>query len=200
MARILAVGAHPDDVEVGCGGTLLLHRQIGDALTLVVVSDGAMGGDSHIRQAEQENAAQKLGADLIMLGRPDCNVGGGLPTQLSVLVDKISPDIVYSHGAADVHQDHISTHMAIMSATRGIESVLLFESPRSPAQSRGAFVDISTVIEDKIALVACHGSQLIRSPLLSEKLLRARCALHGGLVGAHFAERFDVIRLVRSLG
>ncbi len=63
MRRVLAVGAHPDDIELGCGGTLLAHAAAGDAVTLLVDTDGGKGpGDLEERRAEQEQAARTLGA------------------------------------------------------------------------------------------------------------------------------------------
>ena len=197
--RILAIGAHPDDAEIGCGGTLLLHRRVGDTLTLVVVSDGAMGGDSAIRRTEQESSARMLGAELVMLGRPDCDLGSSLSVELSAVVDKISPDVVYTHSSDGVHGDHAATHAAAVAAARDISSLLLFESPRSSLSARGVFVDISSVIDDKVDLLHCHGSQLIKSPFLSINLLKARSAIHGAQIGAEFAERFEVVRLVRVI-
>ena len=62
--RVLAIGAHPDDIEFGCGGTLLRHRLAGDAITLLVMTTGEQGPDGDLRTREQEQAATLLGADL----------------------------------------------------------------------------------------------------------------------------------------
>ena len=73
--RVLAVGAHPDDIELGCGGALLAHRARGDEITLLVMTTGEEGPqDARSRIREQEDAAALLGATLLWGGFPD---GGG---------------------------------------------------------------------------------------------------------------------------
>ena len=56
--RILAIGAHPDDLEYGCGGALLRHVQRGDQVHLAIVTDGSQGGDPELRRQEQREAAR----------------------------------------------------------------------------------------------------------------------------------------------
>ena len=62
---ILAIGAHPDDIELGCGGALLAHRRAGEAVWLLVMSAGTGGGVSAIRKHEQSVAARRLDAELL---------------------------------------------------------------------------------------------------------------------------------------
>ena len=69
--RILAVGAHPDDVELGCGGLLAAS---GASITVLINSDGRRGGQWAIRRQEAEQAAAQLGADLIWRGLVDTRV------------------------------------------------------------------------------------------------------------------------------
>ena len=78
MRRVLAVGAHPDDIELGCGATLLAHSAAGDAVTMLVMTGGenGPGDDATItgRRLEQEQAARTLGARLLWGGQVDCTV------------------------------------------------------------------------------------------------------------------------------
>ena len=67
--RILAIGAHPDDIEAGCGGTLLKYAQKGHRIFLMVMTAGDKGGSSGIRKREQARAAKQLGVEKIFLGR-----------------------------------------------------------------------------------------------------------------------------------
>ena len=62
--RVLAIGAHPDDVEIGCAGTLARHHASGDMLHILTLSRGAAGGDVNVRTAEAQRAAALLGAKL----------------------------------------------------------------------------------------------------------------------------------------
>ncbi len=70
--RILAIGAHPDDIEFGCGGTLIKYARQGHEPFLLVMTDGSGGGDGALRQKEQEASARILRASrLIWGGYPD---------------------------------------------------------------------------------------------------------------------------------
>ena len=68
--RILAIGAHPDDIEAGCGGTLLKYAQNGHRIFLMVMTDGDKGGSSDVRKREQERSAKQLRAEKIFWGVP----------------------------------------------------------------------------------------------------------------------------------
>ncbi len=77
MRRVLAIGAHPDDIELGCGATLLAHHAAGDQVTMLVVTggeNGPVGSDGPGRRRGQEAAARILGARLRWGGLVDCAV------------------------------------------------------------------------------------------------------------------------------
>ncbi|MFI6940231.1 PIG-L deacetylase family protein [Streptomyces sp. NPDC050418] len=197
MSRhIMAVGAHPDDIEYGCGGALLRHAESGDAVTMVVLSDGARGGPPTQRLAEQLSACGQIGAELEMLERPDGDLGPVLPLidSLEHLIGEREPDIVYTHLARDQHQDHAATHHAVRVAARRCRNLLLFESPSSAPLERGVVVDISDHIKQKIALLAHHASQVARMPQLGEEGITARAYLHGTRFGCRYAELFEPVR------
>ncbi|BBC38367.1 hypothetical protein SGFS_096610 [Streptomyces graminofaciens] len=200
--RVLAVGAHPDDIEFGCGGALLRHAAQGASITLVVVSDGARGGDATERAAEQTRAAEALGAKVVMLRLPDGRLGplDELVTLLEEEIASADPDLVYTHLPEDTHQDHIQTHRAMRIAARQLANVLLFESPRSPLLSSGIGVNIGSVIKEKATLLSTHASQVRTRPELRSKSVRARAFLHGTRFGCDFAEMFVPLRFALPLG
>ncbi len=199
---VLAIGAHPDDIEFGCGGALLRHAARGASITLVVLSDGALGGDPLERAAEQDDAARMLGAKAVMLHRPDGQLGP-LHQLVSLLEEEIAhaaPDLVYAHLPEDVHQDHVRTHQAMSAAARRLDNVLLYESPRSPLLSSGISVDIGSVIEQKTALLAAHASQTGTRRELGAEAVRARALLHGTRSGCDYAEMFLPLRFSLPFG
>ncbi|KPI13468.1 LmbE family protein [Actinobacteria bacterium OK074] len=200
--RVLAIGAHPDDIEFGCGGALLRHAAQGASITLVVMSDGARGGDTTERAAEQAQAAAMLGAKVVMLQLPDGRLGE-LPHLVALLeaeIANVDPDLVYTHLPEDTHQDHVQTHQAMRIATRNLSSVLLFESPRSPLLSSGIAVDISTVVGRKADLLSAHVSQVKDRRELSDEAVRARALLHGTRFGYDYAEVFTPLRFGLPFG
>jgi LmbE family N-acetylglucosaminyl deacetylase len=194
--RVLAVGSHPDDVEFGCGGALLRHVARGDSVTVAVLSDGERGGDPRVRVREQSAATALLGAELVMLHLPDGALGP-LVTVVELLepvIAAVRPDVIYTHDSVDSHQDHVATHQAVRAAARDVASLLLFESPRFLLTAPGIFIDITPVLDEKVALLASHASQVARSSLIAEQAVLARAATHGLRCGLNYAEVFGPVR------
>jgi len=149
-ANILAIGAHPDDIEFGCGGTLIKYYRKGHRLFLLVMTGGGLGGSASIRMKEQEDSGDILGAEKIYWG-------GYEDTQLIMdieLIDKIEstitevrPDFIFCNYPDDTHQDHRHLAQAVMSATRYIRNVLFFEGPTTQNFNPQVFVDISQTLD-----------------------------------------------------
>jgi len=112
---IVCVGAHPDDPESGCGGTLARYAAAGHAVTIVYLTRGERGiaGKSldeaaRIRSAECEAACRIIGAKPVFFGEID---GATEVTQAQVdamrrLLAALNPDVVFTHWAVDTHMDH----------------------------------------------------------------------------------------------
>ena len=129
--RVLAVGAHPDDVELGCAGALLEHRRRGDRLSVLTLSRGAAGGDAQDRTAEACAAAGSLGSQLLLADLPDTRISEGIETisMIEQVIAVLDPTVVYVHSPHDTHQDHRAVHAATMSAARGVPTLLAYQSP-----------------------------------------------------------------------
>lgn len=106
--RILAMGAHPDDVEYGCGGFLLKAVKASHDVFVGVLTDGGINPDIN-RRAEQEKAVEFLGAkDLFWGGFQDTtlSVGRELISAIEHIAAKVKPDMVLVNYHQDAHQDH----------------------------------------------------------------------------------------------
>lgn len=169
VRRALAVGAHPDDVELGVGATLAAHRSAGDSIVILTLSRGGRGGDSDRRQYESMAAAEMLGARLFLEDLPDMQIARS-DDALAILervVAEVSPTVVYTHTSHDRHQDHRAVHEATMIATRRTPVVACYQSPSSTIDFRPTrFVAVDGFTETKLRLLECYGSQTdIRSYL-----------------------------------
>ncbi|HEY5788484.1 MAG TPA: PIG-L deacetylase family protein [Microlunatus sp.] len=202
--RVLAVGAHPDDVEIGCAGTLLEHRRQGDRISVLTLSRGAVGGDSADRTDEAADAATLLGAQLLLADLPDTRVSAGIQTITIIedVVEALDPTIVYVHSAHDIHQDHRAVHAATTSAARTVPTVMAYQSPSADnGFVPTAFVPIDRVVDRKVDVLACHVSQAGRSYLDPETVVSTarywgrRIATH-----ARFAEPFEVLHSIDRVG
>jgi LmbE family N-acetylglucosaminyl deacetylase len=167
--RVLAIGAHPDDVEIGCGGTLAKHQAMGDEIMILTLSRGAVGGDTETRAAESARAAELLGAKLELADLPDTCIPDGVQTieVIQAAIRSFSPTHIYTHTSHDAHQDHRSTHVATLVAGRSVSNIYCYQSPSTTIDFRpNHFVDISAYIQRKIEVLAAHESQVSRSPSL----------------------------------
>jgi DNA-binding response OmpR family regulator len=195
--RVLAIGAHPDDVEIGAGGALLVHAAQADEVTVLTMSAGATGGDPARRQEESVRAAALLDARLYLGELPDTAIPEGRPTidVVEEVVAAVRPTIVYVHSSHDHHQDHRAVHSAAMIATRRVGRVYGYRSPSATVDFRPTrFVDVGSVMSRKIALLAAFASQIGQRDYLAEDLLIAQARVHGTATGTTYAEPLEVLR------
>ena len=160
---VLAIGAHPDDVEIGVGGILAAHKAAGDQVNILTLSRGGREGNVSARQNEAFAAAEMLGATLYLEDLVDTEISSAEPTVglIEKVVRKVGPTIVYVHSDHDLHQDHRAVHSAALLATRGVRTVSCYQSASSTADFRpNRFMNIDDFIEAKVALVQCHQSQV----------------------------------------
>lgn len=197
--RVLAFGAHPDDLEVGAGGLLARLAQEGAEVTLAVVS---IPSDVERRRAEATAGAEVLDADLVILfdERP-CRVEDipmhELVRRMDMIVGDARPDLVITHSAFDLHWDHGLVNRATVSALRRTPCDLLafLSSPEMNAQSRAigqCFADVTSTIDIKLDAIRAHQSQIAKLDLESSRdLARAM----GRISGYPFAEAYEALRV-----
>jgi len=197
-ASVVAVGAHPDDVEFGCGGTIALHAQNGDLITFVYVSNGEHGGDSKERVREARNAAKILGAQKVeFLGFPDGAIGDSIDVVNAIerILDAMDADIVYTHTLSERHQDHRHVSQAVTSAARNCPAVIYFETPSSSNLFRPQYyVDITSTIERKLEAVKMHFSQKSKRGVKPE-IVEGQARFRGFDPQFQFAECFEISHL-----
>jgi len=195
--RVLAIGAHPDDVEIGCGGILLRHRDAGDTLCILTLSNGACGGPTGIRSEEAREASELLGAKLILENLKDTQISEG-PETIAVInraINQFQPTVVYTHSVHDAHQDHRNTHHATVVACRGIPTLESYQSPSSTIGfTPSRFVDISKELLEKQALLACYRSQQQKCRYLKNSLIESTAEYWGRFAGYSKVEPLEVLR------
>jgi LmbE family N-acetylglucosaminyl deacetylase len=200
--RVLAVGAHPGDVELGCGGALLAHRDRGDEIHVLVLAgpgSSPLGPDPCI--AEQANAAQRLGAELHWGGFDDGCVPRGRESIAAIesLIVALSCDVVYGPSPDDTHQDHRAAGEATMAASRRSRQVLLYEGPSSVHFDPVVYVDLEGRVGAKLDLLGVHRSQLARNDLVDVSSVAARARYRGSQARVSHAEAFVSHRFVWEL-
>jgi len=200
--NILAIGSHPDDIEYGCGGTLLRLARTGDNVYLFIATSGEAGGSGDVRRAEQEDSARLLGIRKIFWGGcrdTEVPLGKDLITKIEAAVKEVRPDIIFGHAPHDTHQDHRALADATLSATRYTKNVLLFEGPTTQDFMPTFFVDIGETLEDKLNLLRAHRSQVGRTRIQDLDILTiagSNANFRGIQARVKYAEGFLPVRFV----
>lgn len=220
--NVLVVAAHPDDETFGCGGTILRHRLQKDSVTVIFLTDGisARTTVSKTNFNERKNGTIKA-AKLLNLSNyyqfdfPD-NQMDTVPTleitrKIEEVVRELQPTIIYTHSYNDLNIDHRITHNAVLTASRPYHGsptkrLLAFEVLSSTdwlfsanrSFSPNLFIDITSTIQQKLRVCQCYISEIRNSPnCRSLKNIENLASLRGNFVGLHFAEAFEVIRIIQ---
>jgi len=217
----LAIGAHPDDVELGCGGTVLKLISLGYRVGVLDMARGEMGtrGTAEIRAREAEAAAREMNLTVRdNLELPDGHIWLTEESRVKMVrkIRKYRPRVIFTHYWEDPHPDHVHTcqivregaHVAGLAkydAEAGQErfrphTIAHFMFPRTVTPS--FVVDISEVAEQKRRAIACYRSQLydpeskeLETNLSGESFLgrvEARQRFYGSLIMADHAEALIV--------
>lgn len=200
--NILAIGAHPDDIEAGCAGTLAKYAQNGHDVYLLVMTEGHRGGKRTVRKKEQMNSAKILKPRALFWGGcEDTSLTlhmNKMVQDIEAVLKKVNPDFILVQYEEDTHQDHRSLAKATISATRYIRNVLFYEGPTTQNFSPTVFVDIKETIDTKFAMLLAHQSQVQKTNIegLSITDIVRSTAVFRGIQGrVQFAEGFVPLRL-----
>ena len=199
---VLAVGAHPDDLEVAVGGTLARLRRAGARVVLAVVS---IPGDHATRRREAERGAEILGGELrVLLDAPGKRIEDYKSYELVALLDRevkeLEPAALLTHGAGEIHRDHRMVHEAAL-ATQRLRYFDFFTyqpcfcRPVPVAFHPRMYVDISATIDTKMRAIDAHASQF-GSRGIETGIYRDMARLNGRMVGVSYAEGLEVSRMM----
>jgi LmbE family N-acetylglucosaminyl deacetylase len=165
--KVLAVGPHPDDIEIGCGGTLIKYAHKGHDVFLLIITKGEMGGKGQTRYEEQLKAAEIIGAKDVFWGDfTDTELldkGNDMIHTVERFIDTIKPDFIFVNFLDDTHQDHRAVNRAVLSATRYVKNVLFYEVPTTNNFIPNVFVDIGSVLDKKVEALKAHASQITKT-------------------------------------
>lgn len=201
--KVLALGAHADDVELGCGGALLRHAAQGDEVSLLVVTHSGyheLSGrsrDPDLAEAEARENAQRLGARLHLGGFDTLTL-----TATSELVFAIAraihlekPDRVYTHYDGDTHLDHAAVALATLVAAKHVAQLLMYRSNANPLTRPFAadfFIDITGFVDAKAELIATFASEGDKVQRWIRRC-RAQAVVDGATAGVDAAEGFRLV-------
>ena len=214
--KILAVGAHLDDIEIACGGTLATGIGAGHDVKVIIMSksgytnkEGKLQRSDEIAIAEGTNALHILGIyDIEILDFPtkDIFFQSDVVNAIDVIMSFYNPDIIFTHHPFDTHQAHVGVSNATIAAARRKNTIFFYEPITPSGRSYVAFrsqlyVDIESTLEKKIASLREHKSEY--NKFGAEDWIegvRYRCGFRGYEIGKKFAEAFEILRIEMSFG
>ncbi len=208
--KILAVGAHLDDIELACGGTLAKAIAGGHQVKTLIMSqsgytniDGQIQRPDEVAVREGMNALHKLGIQDIEIQHfptKDMPFCSDIVTAIDLVINEYQPDLIFAHHPFDTHQAHVGVSQSTIAAARRKNTILLYEpivpSGRSYVAFRSqVYVDITDYIDVKIAALKEHSSEY--NKFGAEDWIegvRCRCGFRGYEMGVKYAESFELLR------
>ncbi len=207
--KILAVGAHLDDIELACGGTLAKAIAGGHQVKMIVMSEsGYTNYDGKVMRTSQDaikegkSAAQVLGVSDIEILNFDAKDIPYHYKVIEILDEKIQiymPDIIFTHWIFDTHQAHEGVAKATITAARRYNNVYMYEPIYPAGRSYVAFrpqmyVDISGYEEQKLEALRQHKTEYKKFGEQWIEGSKARAAYRGYEMGKKFGEAFEIVR------
>ena len=220
--KVLVVAAHPDDEILGCGGTIAKHVIDGDEVHVLIVAEGVTSrdkerdGDKRKKELDNLNIAAKKANDILGVSglyyvckfsccRTDSVNLLDIIKEIEEIIDKVKPQIIYTHHSGDVNIDHRRIHEAIVAACRPVpnylvKKLLFFEVASStewqpPGSSNyfmpNWFVDISDTLDLKLKALEAYKCEMRDFPhSRSIDALNFLAKWRGASVGVNAAEAF----------
>lgn len=209
--KILAIGAHLDDIEIACGGSLAKAIDAGHQVKVLIMSksgytnkEGKIQRSDDVAVEEGLNALHTLGIqdiEILDFETKDIPFRSDVVNAIDLCIAKYNPDVIFTHHPFDTHQAHEGVSKASIAAARRKNTVFFYEPITPSGRSYVAFkptlyVDIESTLDKKIESLKCHTSEY--NKFGAEDWIegvRCRCGFRGYEIGKKYAEAFEILRL-----
>jgi LmbE family N-acetylglucosaminyl deacetylase len=208
MKNVLAIGAHFDDIELGCGGALARHVDEGDKVFMLVLTDseylnydGTMIRTKEVAYQEGVNASKVLGVHKLIVKNLQTKAliyGYEIIEMMNEVIDLCKADVVYTHWDKDVHQDHSVIGKATLNAARNVKNILMYRSNwyHTTTEFRGNYyIDISDFINIKVTAVKSHVNEYEKFGQSWVDFFVNENFNCGKKIGCKYAEVFEIVKL-----
>jgi len=209
--NVLAIGAHFDDVELGCGGSLAKHALAGDRVYIYVATVSGFSDHNNQTVRSDSRALKEGQAAMKVLGTEELICGqfrtlavefiDALNIDILRIVNEKKIDIVYTHWTGDVHHDHQAVAKATLHSCRHVPRVLMYRSNwyHSANDFHGTFyVDITATWAIKERSILAHESEVNRTGMKWIGFFRNEAENAGQKIGVPMAEVFEVVKYLQQ--
>jgi LmbE family N-acetylglucosaminyl deacetylase len=199
--KILAIGAHPDDIELGCGGLLIKSARQGHDIYMYTLTHGEASGDPKQRISELKHSANIIGAKRLWIDTFEdthLSICSDLINHIEYFVKRSEADIVLTHSLRDTHHDHRAIAASTIESGRYVPNILSYEIPLTKDFLPQIYYDISDVINEKVKLIELFWSQQTKLYLKSHAIkgLAEYRALQSRLnTSIDFVEAFEIVKI-----
>lgn len=220
---MLVISTHPDDEALGCGGSLLKHKDSKDDIAWMIITNisedhGYSAERVRSRQEEIKKVAKKFGfSKTYKLDFPTTQLNsviiGDMIAKISTVMQEFKPEIIYLPNRSDAHSDHRITFDAVMACTKCfrnpfIKRVLMYETVSetefAPALPERAFIpnyfiDITPCMKEKLEILKIYKSEIAPHPFpRSLRNVEALATFRGAMSGVEYAEAFQLIKYIEK--
>lgn len=204
--NVLAIGAHFDDIELGCGGAIAKHVQQGDHVIGFVATNSQYGDrkgvilrESDIAIQEGRQASQLIGYQLLLGNIPTfyLEYGEEINVQLIRIIEENKIDLIYTHWIHDAHHDHRNLALATLHIARHINKILMYRSNWYISEKEfqeNFYVDITQTWEIKKQAIMAYKSEYMRVGDRWIEYFRREAKNNGLKVGVAYAEAFQIVK------
>ncbi len=166
--KILAIGAHPDDIEYSCLGFLLAQKEKGAIIDYLIMTLGEKGNNENgeERREEQLTAFDFCGFNSIEFGNYTdgyLNINSETISFVERKINTFRPDIILTHAPKDWHQDHVNTSAIVQAACRNYPKLLFYNSYSSIDFTPKIFFDITDYVAQKKEILSKFRTQIVRN-------------------------------------
>ena len=195
--KILAIGAHPDDIEIFMFGFLCSCQQMGYNISTVIATDGSLGGNNddnkliENRRKESQDGLNKLGIPLF-LNLPDGSLGNESihTTIIKNSIQKVNPDLVVTHYYRDYHSDHVNLSKIVKTVVGHYTPILYCDTMMGINFLPNYYVDVTQFMNDKINSISCHKTQKPERFINLAKLMNSYRSAQCNAPKGRYAEAF----------
>lgn len=204
--NVLAIGAHFDDLELGCGGALARHCQNGDKVVGFVATDSGFSNLEGVQLRKNETARQEaetasriIGYDLALGRIPTfyLEYGEQIHCKLLKLIEENHIEMIYTHWVHDVHHDHRNLALATLHAARHVNRIVMYRSNWYSSEKEfceNFFVDITETWVAKEKAIRAYQSEMDRTGEAWLTYFKQEAVNNGLKIGTAYAEAFQVVR------
>lgn len=204
--NVLAIGAHFDDVELGCGGALAKHSKNGDQVYVFVATNSQFSNNQGdvLRKKEvafeEAKQAQNIIGYHMFVGNISTfylEYGEEVHAKLLQIIEKNQIDLIYTHWTGDVHHDHRNLSLATLHTARHVNRILMYQSNWYVSEQefcKNFYIDITDTWEKKEKAIRAYQTEMQRTGETWIEYFKQEAKGNGLKVGVEYAEAFQMVK------